>query len=90
MQIAKELAGFTSAETVKLQKGIGKKNIKVINSLEERFLSGCKKVGRISPEKAKIIFDQMKKAGRYSFNKSISSETTVETKDGKLKNILEI
>lgn len=69
IKIAKELAGFTGAQAMKLMKGIGKKKADLIMALEKDFVSGCVK-NDIVQEEAQKIFDVIKKSARYSFNKS--------------------
>ena len=41
MQIARDLAGFTMAESDKVRKAIGKKDKKLMASLGEKFIKGC-------------------------------------------------
>lgn len=69
IKIAKELAGFTGAQAMKLMKGIGKKKAELIMALEKDFVEGCVK-NNIVKEDAQKIFDVIKKSARYSFNKS--------------------
>jgi len=70
LKIAKTLAGFNSAQSIKLMKSVGKKDAKLLFSLQEQFLTGCSKVGRIKEEPAKTLFENIKAAARYSFNRS--------------------
>lgn len=70
MQIAKDLAGFNSADAIRLMKSVGKKDAKLLFSLEDGFLKGCSKVNRVSQEQAIHIFNQIKKSARYCFNRS--------------------
>jgi DNA polymerase III alpha subunit len=72
LKIARELAGFNSADAIKLMKSVGKKDAKLLFSLEDKFLKGCTATGRISDASAKHIFEQIKKSARYAFNKSHS------------------
>jgi len=72
LRIAIELAGFNSADAIKLMKSVGKKDAKLLFSLEDKFLKGCHATGRISDASAKHIFEQIKKSARYAFNKSHS------------------
>jgi DNA polymerase-3 subunit alpha len=51
---------------------VGKKNAKLLFSLEQQFLDGCKKVNVINESEAKTLFDTIKKSSRYLFNKSHS------------------
>lgn len=68
--IAKRLAGFNSAQSIKLMKSVGKKDAKLLFSLENGFSSGCKKVGAIDEVSTKKLFDNIKASARYAFNKS--------------------
>jgi DNA polymerase III alpha subunit len=70
LKIAKQLAGFNSAESIKLMKSVGKKDAKLLFSLEQKFVDGCKKVGLISEEVAKSLFDNIRASSRYLFNAS--------------------
>jgi DNA polymerase-3 subunit alpha len=72
LKIARELAGFNSADAIKLMKSVGKKDAKLLFSLEDKFLKGCTATGKISDASAKHIFEQIKKSARYAFNKSHS------------------
>jgi hypothetical protein len=74
MQIAKDLAGFNSADAIRLMKSVGKKDAKLLFSLEDGFLKGCSKVNRVSQEQAIHIFNQIKKSARYCFNRCCSSD----------------
>jgi len=89
MAIARDIAGFDGAAQNKLRKGAGKKSAAVLNSLREEFISGCKAKGIVTEEQANFIFDQFRESARYLFNKCLSPETIVETKNG-LKTINEL
>lgn len=70
MRICKELAGFSDVESDNVRKGIGKKDAELLFSMQEKFMEGCDKVGLITKDEAKQIFDWFKESARYSFNKS--------------------
>ena len=72
MRIAVEAAGFSMGEADKLRKGIGKKDMAMIEKMGEHFISGCKD-NNISEEKAEKLFGMIKKFGEYGFNKSHSA-----------------
>jgi DNA polymerase-3 subunit alpha len=72
MRIAVEAAGFSMGEADKLRKGIGKKDMAMIEKMGEHFISGCKG-NNISEEKAEKLFGMIKKFGEYGFNKSHSA-----------------
>jgi len=80
--IAKEIAGFTGVEADTLRRGIGHKDAKVVFEMEKKFIDGSVRVGKITEQDAKNIFDIIKKSARYSFNACLSPETVVETKSG--------
>ena len=68
MKIGKELAGFTPKQNNSMVKGVGKKNAELLFSLEQQFVSGCERVGKVSKEEAKSIFDNIKASARYLFS----------------------
>lgn len=70
--IAKEIAGFSGSDADTLRRGIGHKDPKIIFEMEKKFLDGCEKIGSISLEDAKVIFDIIRKSSRYLFNASHS------------------
>lgn len=70
IQIARKLAGFDDGDSRSLQKGIGKKDAELLFSLEQKFIDGCKQVGIVNEEEAKLIFSNIKKSARYLFNLS--------------------
>jgi DNA polymerase III alpha subunit len=82
MQIAVDIAGFNPVEADFLRKAFSKKRADLMSSLKEKFLAGCKTKGLVTEEEAEKIFEWIKASERYSFNKSITLDTTVETKDG--------
>ncbi len=69
MEIAKQLAGFSPAEADDLRKAIGKKDHKLMASLEGKFLEGAAANG-LGTGVARGLWDDMEKAQDYSFNKS--------------------
>ncbi len=72
MEISKSLGGFTPGEADTLRKAIGKKNVKLLAPLRDKFIDGCSK-NRVAPEAAEELWNWMEKAGGYSFNKSHSA-----------------
>lgn len=68
--IAKYLAGFNCANGIKLMKSVGKKDAKLLFSLEDQFVSGCIKTGTIPKDDAVKLFTNIKSSARYLFNKS--------------------
>ena len=90
LNIAKKLAGFNSADSIKLMKSVGKKDAKLLFSLEAKFVAGCVKTGIISKDDAVKLFTDIKASARYLFNKSISSESITKCRDGSTKTIAQI
>lgn len=72
MRIATVIAGFNEQEADMLRKAIGKKKPELMAKVKGAFLEGCKKVGLVTEDEAKEIFDWIEKSNRYSFNKSHS------------------
>lgn len=90
LNICKKLAGFNSADSIMMMKSVGKKDAKKLFSLEEKFISGCIKVGVINKDEATKLFEIIKKSARYAFNKSISSESLIKCQDGCIKTLKNI
>jgi DNA polymerase-3 subunit alpha len=72
MLLSQALANFTPGEADKLRKAMGKKQIKVMEELEKKFIVGCEKNG-LELEKVKKIWEDWKKFAEYAFNKSHST-----------------
>lgn len=68
--VARELAGFTSAEADDLRKAIGKKQMDKISLFRKKFVDGCVKVSDISEEKANKIYSDIEYFGGYGFNRA--------------------
>lgn len=81
MKIAEKMAGFNLRQADDLRKAIGKKKADLMKEVRVAFEEGCTKNG-ISKEKTAEVFDVIEKSSRYSFNKSITPDTLVETHDG--------
>jgi DNA polymerase-3 subunit alpha len=69
MEIAKQLAGFSSAEADDLRKAIGKKIHALMASLKDKFLEGCAANG-VSHQVATQLWKDTEQSQDYSFNKS--------------------
>jgi DNA polymerase-3 subunit alpha len=72
MEISKTLGGFTPGEADTLRKAIGKKNVKLLAPLKDKFTQGCRE-RKVAPQVAEELWNWMEKAGGYSFNKSHSA-----------------
>lgn len=70
MKIARDIAGFSEEMADQLRKAIGKKDAKLMKELKSEFLDGCKEQGIIDDDTALIVYENIEKSNRYSFNKS--------------------
>ena len=69
MLLSQKLAGFTKGEADKLRKAMGKKQIDILNSLKDKFMTGGIEKGH--PEKVlDKIWKDWEKFAQYAFNKS--------------------
>ena len=69
MLLSQRLAGFTKGEADKLRKAMGKKQIDILNSLKDKFMTGGAANGH--PEKVlDKIWKDWEKFAQYAFNKS--------------------
>jgi len=82
MQIAQAVAGFNLQEADVLRKAIGKKNTQEMANCKKMFIDGAKKAKIISDEQAEELFGWIQASQRYSFNKCLSPDSVVETKEG--------
>jgi hypothetical protein len=81
MQISQIMGGFSESQADTLRKSIGKKDASLMAKVKVQFLEGCEKQGH-PKEEAERIFDIIEKSSRYSFNKCLSKDTTVELENG--------
>lgn len=72
MAIAKIVAGFNDMEVDKLRKAAGKKDQQLMADVGKMFIERASNYGVINKEQAEILFDNIKKSGRYLFNRSHS------------------
>jgi len=69
MLLSQKLAGFTKGEADKLRKAMGKKQIDILNSLKDKFMTGG--IAKGHPEKIlDKIWKDWEKFAQYAFNKS--------------------
>jgi len=73
MKLASTLAGFSLNEADELRKAVGKKLPEELAKIQSRFIEGCKKLNKVTEDKAKELWEQIKKFGRYGFNQSHSA-----------------
>ena len=69
MLLSRLLANFTRGESDKLRKAMGKKQMDVLASLQDKFMSGGKANGHDEKVLTKI-WEDWKKFASYAFNKS--------------------
>ncbi len=69
MQVAKDIAGFTGPQADDLRKAIGKKDRKLMASMKDKFMEGCR-AGGTSDKVAQQLWELNEAAADYSFNKS--------------------
>lgn len=82
LKIAQDIAGFTPNESDTLRKSIGKKDVKLMAELKDKFLIGCKNKGIVNDETALILFENIEKSQRYSFNKCVSRYSVISYING--------
>jgi len=89
MRLAQFLASFTLQEADWLRKSVGKKDPQLMSKVKKLFLDKAKETGIVSEEIAVKIFANIQESQRYSFNKCLTPDTIVETKEG-LKTLEEL
>ena len=72
MQIAQQLGGFTLAQADNLRRAMGKKDMKLMETMKLTYLDGCA-ANKIDKKAANDIWDMMFKFADYGFNKSHSA-----------------
>jgi len=72
MLLSRKLGGFTKGMADTLRKGMGKKNIQIINELKPKFIDGCAK-NNITEVVAEKIWKDWEAFASYAFNKSHST-----------------
>ena len=68
--VARQLAGFTSAEADDLRKAIGKKQMDKISLFRKKFVQGCVDNSGLSEDKANKIYSDIEYFGGYGFNRA--------------------
>jgi DNA polymerase-3 subunit alpha len=68
--VARELAGFSSAEADDLRKVIGKKLMDKIALFRDKFVKGCIEHSGLSEDKANKIYSDIEYFGGYGFNRA--------------------
>ena len=68
--VARELAGFSSAEADDLRKVIGKKLMDKIALIRKKFVKGCVENSNLEEDKANKIYSDIEYFGGYGFNRA--------------------
>ncbi len=69
MRMTMEMGGFPAAKAENLRKGMGKKNMAIVDALEPEFMAGAAERG-YDLKVARDVWADIKKFGEYAFNKS--------------------
>lgn len=77
MQIARDLAGFTMAESDHLRKAMGKKDPEKMAAMRDKWVQGCQSTSGLPETSAAQLFDQIEMFAGYAFNKSHSVEYSI-------------
>jgi DNA polymerase-3 subunit alpha len=72
MQISQVLGGYTLGGADLLRRAMGKKKPEEMAKQKRIFLDGARQ-GKLDPQKAEAVFEQMEKFAEYGFNKSHSA-----------------
>ncbi|MGB3006147.1 MAG: DNA polymerase III subunit alpha [Chitinophagaceae bacterium] len=72
MLLSQKLAGFSKGDADILRKAMGKKDIKVLNEMKGKFISGATEK-LLPPEKLEKIWTDWEAFAQYAFNKSHST-----------------
>lgn len=72
MQVSRDVAGFTMAEADLLRKAIGKKDLKKMAAMKDKFIEGAMKTVGMAETIANALFDKIENFAKYSFNASHS------------------
>lgn len=81
--IAQEVCGFSPSKADELRRGCAKKKADLLLSLEKEFVEGAEGLGKITRDNATKIFEWIKNASRYSFNRCLHPDTEVLSKTTK-------
>ena len=72
MQVSRDVAGFSMAEADLLRKAIGKKDLKKMQAMKEKFIEGAIKTVGMAEGRARQLFEKIENFAKYSFNASHS------------------
>lgn len=89
MEISKRCAGFDAKGADKLRKAIGKKNAKLMASLEDKFKKGMLENG-YTKESVDVLWSGIVDFGSYAFNKCLKYSTGVYLPNNKRISVKEL
>lgn len=70
--LGSQIAGLDPVQCDKLRKGIGKKDVELLNELKILFLEGCEREKVVNKDEAEEVWSWIQATGRYQFNASHS------------------
>ena len=68
---------YIIANGLVIHNSVGKKDQKLMSSLKDTFINGCKKIGILNEEQSKEVFEWIKAGARYSFCKAHATSYAV-------------
>ena len=71
------IAGFTATEADEFRRIVGKKDLKKLVYMKDKFIKRSIENGVVDEALARIIWDQLEKFGNYAFNRSHAAAYTV-------------
>ena len=81
-------AGFING--ILVHNSVGKKDVKLMSQVKTKFIEGCQKTQIVTDKEAEEIFGWIEKSQKYSFNRSITLNTLVNTSKNIIKTIEEL
>lgn len=79
IQMATDLAGYSSSEADLLRRAVGKKDKEKLFKEREKFVEGCQKASSIPKATAEQLFVDLEGFARYGFNKAHAADYAVLT-----------
>lgn len=79
IQMAMDLAGYSSAEADMLRRAVGKKDKEKLFKEREKFVEGCQKASGIPKPTAEQLFVDLEGFARYGFNKAHGADYALLT-----------
>lgn len=73
---------YIIANGLVIHNSAGKKDARLMAETKGLFIDGCKKHGVVDDETAELLWDNIEKSNRYSFNKCLGLNNKVYTREG--------